>query len=214
MADPQQSAAKTPRALEDPSAASVARVYAGAFLDAAAATGVDAALAEYRSFVEDVLAKIPDLHRLLASLSLSVEDLVGIIDRVIAPQASPLFANFLRVLARHRRLDLLRLILTEATKEAERRAGKRRVQVRSAVALSADAARELSAKLAAAISAEPILETTVDPSLLGGMIVRVGDTVYDGSVRTRLKQLASRMRERYLHEIQRGRDRFCHSEGN
>jgi F-type H+-transporting ATPase subunit delta len=213
MASNQQPAAKASNVLEDPRAASVARVYAGAFLDAAGANG-EAALAEYRSFIDDVLPQVPDLERLLTSLILSVDDLVGIIDRAVAPQATPQFANFLRVLARHRRLDLLRIILSEATKESERRAGKRRVQIRTATPLSEEAARELTAKLAAAIAAEPILETAVDPSILGGLIVRVGDTVYDGSVRTRLKQLSSRMRERYLHEIQRGRDRFCHTEGN
>ncbi len=213
MASNQQPAANAPSEVDDPRAASVARVYAAAFLDAAG-SGADAALAEYREFVDSVLVQVPDLARLLTSPTLSVDDVVGIIDRVVAPQASPLFANFLRVLARHARFDLLRIVLSEATKEAERRAGKRRVQIRTATPLSDEAARELSAKLAASIAAEPILETTVDPSILGGLIVRVGDTVYDGSVRTRLKQLSSRMRERYLHEIQRGRDRFCHSEGN
>ena len=213
MASNQQSAAKSSRVADDPRAASVARVYAHAFLGAAG-TGAEAAVAEYREFVDQVLAEVPDLGRLLSSVTLSVDDLLGIIDRVVAPQASPLFANFLRVLARHRRLGLLANILSVTTKEAERRAGKRRVQIRTAAPLSEETARELSAKLAAAIAAEPILETAVDPSILGGLIVRVGDTVYDGSVRTRLKQLSSRMRERYLHEIQRGRDRFCHSEGN
>ena len=79
-------------------------------------------------------------------------------------------------------MDLFRLIYNVAVREAETRAGKRRIQVRSAAPLSTDAAEELTAKLKAAIAAEPILEATVDPSLLGGMIVRIGDTVYDGSL--------------------------------
>lgn len=209
-----QSTARPPSVMEDPSAANVARVYADAYLNSAGPAGSAAALDEYRSFVDDVCRAVPDLERLLTSGSLSAEEHVGLIDRVIAPRATPLFANFLRVLARHRRLGLLRMILEIATREAERRAGKRRIQVRSAAPLTGEATKELEAKLAAAIAAEPILETTVDPSLLGGLIVRIGDTVYDGSLRTRLGQLNGRLRERCLHEIQRGRDRFCHSEGN
>jgi F-type H+-transporting ATPase subunit delta len=58
---------------------------------------------------------------------------------------------------------------------------------------------------------EPILETRLDTSLLGGVIIRIGDTVYDSSLRTRMKQLHERLRERSLHEIQVGRDRFSHS---
>jgi F-type H+-transporting ATPase subunit delta len=198
---------------EDPSAAHVARVYALSLLDAACGES-DAVLQEYGAFISEVLPKVPDLAKLLLSQSLGTEDIVALFDKAIAPQVSPLFANFLRVLAWHRRLNLFRLIFDVATREAETRAGKRRIQVRSATSLSADATKELTAKLQAAIAAEPILEATVDPALLGGMIVRIGDTVYDGSLRTRLKQMSGRLRERYLHEIQRGRDRFCHSEGN
>ncbi len=209
-----QVANRTPSVQEDPGAANVAKVYADALLDAAGPKGVEAALEEYRSLVEDLMPAVPDLSRLLLSPGLSPEEQVGLIDRVIAPRATPLFANFLRVLARHRRLQLLRMVLDVATREAERRSGKRRVQVRSAAPLSKEAVKELTARLTAAISAEPILETTVDASLLGGMIVRIGDTVYDGSLRTRMKQLNGRLRERCLHEIQRGRDRFCNPEGN
>ena len=42
----------------------------------------------------------------------------------------------------------------------------------------------------------------------------LGDTVYDGSMRSRLQQLRARLRERCLNEVQRGRDRFRHPEGN
>ncbi len=199
--------------LEDPSAAHVARVYAVSLLDAAG-NEAGSVLEEYGEFIDEVLPKVPDLAKLLLSQSLGTEDVVALFDKAIAPQVSPLFANFLRVLARHRRLDLFRLIFQVATLEAEKRAGKKRVQVRSATELSKEATKELMAKLQAAIAAEPILETTVDPSILGGLIVRIGDTVYDGSLRTRIQQLNGRLRERYLHEIQRGRDRFSHSEGN
>jgi F-type H+-transporting ATPase subunit delta len=42
----------------------------------------------------------------------------------------------------------------------------------------------------------------------------VGDTVHDGSLRTRIQNLSHRLKEKYVHEIQSGRDRFSHSEGN
>ena len=213
MAD-SELATRPPSVMEDPSASSVARVYAVALLDAAGPAGMDAALEELRSFVNELLPAVPDLQRLLLSPSFAPEEQVAVLDRAIAPRSTPLLANFLRVLARHRRFSLLWLILDVATREAEQRAGKKRVQVRSAVPLSAETVQALSAKLAESLSAEPILEAAVDPSILGGLIVRVGDTVYDGSLRTRLKLLNGRLRERCLHEIQRGRDRFCNSAGN
>jgi F-type H+-transporting ATPase subunit delta len=199
--------------LEDPGAAQVARTYAAALLDAAGAES-DSVMQEYGEFIRDVLPKTPDLAKVLLSQSLGLDDTIALFDKAIAPHVSPLFANFLRVLAKHRRLNLFRLIFDLATREAEKRAGKQRFQVRSAAPLSKESLDELTAMLKAATKTEPIMEATVDPSLLGGLVVRIGDTVYDSSLRTRLKQMTGRLRERCINEIQRGRDRFSHSEGN
>ena len=110
---------RPPTVLEDPSAASVAKVYADAYLDAAGPGEVAGAIEEFRSFVDDLLANVPDLERLLTSPGLSWEEHAGLIDRVVAPRATPLFTNFLRVLARHHRLELLRMILEITVREAE-----------------------------------------------------------------------------------------------
>ena len=205
---------RPPSVMEDPSVTSVARVYAVALLDSAQPKGVDAVLGEYESFLDDVLTPQPAFERLLCSPMTAVEDKLRLIDSVLAKRGSELFVNFLRVLARHNRLDIVRAIAGVAQREHEHRSGQKRVQVTSAQPLSQAAANAIAAALQPVISAQPILETIVDPGLVGGVVIRVGDTVYDGSVRSRLKQLRARLRERYLHEVQRGRDRFSHSEGN
>ncbi len=69
-------------------------------------------------------------------------------------------------------------------------------------------------RLAESLPFEPILETQVDPSLIGGIVIRVGDTVYDSSLATRVTQLRDRLQQRSLYEIQSGRDRFSSAEGN
>ena len=199
--------------LEDPSAKAVARVYSHAFLNAAGGD-VTGALEEFTSFVDDVLQPNPQFAQLLTSEVASRDDKLAIIERVVAPRASQLFTNFLRVVARHERLDLLPLILADAWQEHERRAGKRRVTVRSATPLSDSQINRIQERLAATLSAEPILIPEVDESLIGGLVIQVGDTVHDGSLRTRIKNLSHRLKEKYVHEIQSGRDRFSHSEGN
>jgi F-type H+-transporting ATPase subunit delta len=98
--------------------------------------------------------------------------------------------------------------------EQERRAGKRRVQITSPQPLSEEQLGRIRDRLKATLPYEPVLQVETDPSLLGGLLIRVGDTVFDGSLRARLKDLRLRMRERYLHEIQSGRDRFSSPEGN
>lgn len=200
--------------LEDPSAKAVARVYTLAFLGAAQGTGVPEALEELTSFHDDVLQQNPEFARLLTSEFISREDKLGIIERIVQPRASELLTSFLRVLARHERLNLLPVILQEAWLEHERIAGQQRVHVKSAVPLSEEKLGQIRDRLQDVLSAEPVLIPVVDEDLLGGLLIQVGDTVYDGSLRTQLRNLRRRLRERYLNEIQSGRDRFSHSEGS
>jgi F-type H+-transporting ATPase subunit delta len=200
--------------LEDPSAKAVARVYSQAFLDAAQTVGVEEALEELTSFVDDVLKPNPEFERLLTSEVTGREEKLGLIERAIVPHCSPFLANFLRVLGRHERLDLLPLILQESWLEHEHRAGKRRIRVRTAAPLSETQLEQIRSRLDAALSYEPVLIPEVDASLLGGLVIQVGDTVHDGSLRARIRNLRHSLRERYLNEIQSGRDRFSHPEGN
>jgi F-type H+-transporting ATPase subunit delta len=197
--------------LEDPSAGAIARVYADAFLDALPSDKAVGLLEEFQSFVDEVLARNAEFARLLTSVRIGRDDKLILIDRIVAGRGSELFTNFLRVLARHERLDLLPLILKHSQVQFEIRSGRKRVQVASAVPLSAETLKQIETRLAAAFPFQPVVESAVDPTLLGGLRIRVGDTVYDGSLRARLKQLRRRVRERSLHEIQSGRDRFSHS---
>lgn len=201
--------------MDDPSVMQIARVYASAFLDAAKSTvGVDAALEEGQSFVDDVLSKNAEFERLLVSSMTNRDDKLKLIDRVVAGRGSDFFVNFLRVLARHDRLDILPAALQAARIANERQSGRKRVSVRTAKPLSNESREAIVQRLKSAFAFDPILEAVIDPSLIGGMVIRVDDTIYDSSLRTRLKQLRSRLRERSLHEIQTGRNRFSHPEGD
>ncbi|WP_437192303.1 ATP synthase F1 subunit delta [Planctomicrobium sp. SH527] len=200
--------------LEDPSSQAVARVYAVAYLNAGQTAGSSNPLEDLVSFQEDVVAANPQLAELLASEVVTTEQKLGLLERTVIPAASPYFANFLKVLAEHDRLALIPVILNEARAEFERRTGKKRIQVRSAVPLSDDQLGSIRNRIQTALNLEPILIPSVDPELIGGLVIQVGDTVYDGSLKTRLKNLRQRLQKGYLHEIQSGRDRFSSPEGN
>lgn len=200
--------------MEDPGARSIAKVYVQAFLDLAGTDGTNAALEEFDSFISDVLNANPEFDQMLRSHELSGEAKLQLIEKVVVPHSTPLFADFIRVVGRHDRLNLLPLIYDLCVRENERRLGQRRVQVTTAAELSSETLERIRSALATALSTQPILEARVDNSLLGGMTIRVGDTVYDGSLKTQMKQLRARLRERCLNEIQRGRDRFSHQDGN
>jgi F-type H+-transporting ATPase subunit delta len=200
--------------LEDPGARAVASLYAQSYLTAAKQNNVSDAPDELASFVDDVLTESPEFHNLLVSDSLSRDEKLGLIDRVVAPKSSEYFANFLKVLIRHGRIDLIAEIRQVVVQIQEELAGKKRVQIRSAKPLSDKSRSEITNQLKSKLGFDPILQESVDESLIGGLIIQVGDTVYDSSLRTRLKTLTGRLTERTLHEIQSGRDRFSHPEGD
>ncbi len=194
--------------LADPSAQDLARVYAKAYLDGAAGANVTNPLEELTSFNDDVLEPNPEFAQLLTSEMTGRAEKLGIIDRVVAPQASEFFTGFLKVLASRDRLVLLPMILSEAWLESETRDNKIRVLVKSSSELSESQLGRIKERLQTALGKEPILLPSVDPDMLGGLLLQVKDTIYDGSLRTRLKNMQTKLRERYLNEIQSGRNRF------
>lgn len=205
--------ARPKHVLEDPSARSIAMVYAVSFLDAAKSAGVENPLEELGEVLNAVHAQ-PEFNDLLSSAILNQDTKQALIERTLKPRCSEFLGHFLTVLAKHDRLDLLSTIYDEATQEYERRSGQQRVLVRSAIALSPDQLDSFRSQLKTALSKDPIVIPQVEPALLGGLIIQVQDTIFDGSVATRLTNLKQRLRERYVHEIQSGRNRFSSPEGN
>ena len=120
--------AKIPSVMDDPSSEAVAKVYASAYLNAAGDRGDDA-VEELESFVNDVLGKNAAFANLLLGGLVNSDERVGLVDRAVKPFASEFFVNFLKVLAHHERLGLIRQIFAVAKREQEKRSGKQRVQV-------------------------------------------------------------------------------------
>jgi F-type H+-transporting ATPase subunit delta len=190
----------------------IGAVYAEAFLDAAENAGAtESALSELDSLLTDVLDRFPELERILASGSILHEQKAGILDRTLGTQASPFLLHFLKVVSRHGRLDCLRAIHRQAHAHYDRMRNRVRVQVSTASPLSAEAADRIVARLRTVLDGEPLLEQVVDPDVIGGVVLRVGDTVYDGSLATQLETTRQRMIQRTAHEIQTRRDRFRYS---
>nr|WP_306671474.1 F0F1 ATP synthase subunit delta [Endozoicomonas sp. ONNA2] len=103
------------------------------------------------------------------------------------------FENYLRVLSEHRRLQLLpeiTALYSQLRAEEER---SQQVQVTSAYPLSQEQQDKLAEKMAARLGRSVHLVTAIDNSILGGVIVKAGDLVIDGSLRARLSKLADAM---------------------
>jgi F-type H+-transporting ATPase subunit delta len=199
----------------DVGAQRVARVYAEALLGAADKRGeVDPVAEQLDSLAGELFRADPDLAKFLVSGAIGRDQKARVINAVFQPRASELFLNFLLVLNHHDRLELLTAIRRAYQELRDERARRIRVLVRSAVPLPDDQRDRLRQELHDTFRLEPVLTTEVDPDLLGGVVVRVGDWVYDASVRTQLESLRNQIIERSSHEIQSGRDRFSVAGGD
>ena len=193
----------------------VARVYAKALLDAADGAGrTAAAVEEFDAFLGEVLDRFPKIEAVLASALVSIEEKSCILDRTLGDRVSPLLLSFLKVVARHGRLDCLRAIHRQTHVLYDKLRNRIPVSLTTAAPLSPAAADRIVDRLRAKLGGEPIIQQQTDPELIGGAVLRVGDTVYDGSIANQLHNLRQQIRDRSAHEIQSRRDRFRHSAGN
>ena len=192
--------------------AELARPYALALVNAAEKEGgIQPVLDELDEIDSDVLKVFPRFASLLGSARVSSAHKDRILTDVFEKRVSSVVLRFLRVLNRHERLGLLRVVAREARTIWDQRNKRIPVQVRAAVSLDEKQLQTLRDRLAALTGATPVLSVSTDPGLIGGLVVQVGDHRYDASVKSRLEQLRQRLIEGKMHEIQSRRDQFSHS---
>lgn len=177
----------------------IARVYADALFKAAGGDA-EGVLGELEAIVQGVFGKDPGLALFFESASINRERKQTVLDRAFS-SASDTVRNFLGVLNNHGRLPLLRGIVQALRALYEQKNRRVVVHVCSAVPLNDDERRRVSEDVRSVANVEPILHEYVDPDILGGLIIRVRDWVYDASVRTRLETMRNQLIERSSHVI-------------
>lgn len=185
-------------------------VYAKALLGAAEKAGqAQQVLEELESLVNDVLDKLPQLEAALGSPRLSVEEKTALLDRAFGGRMSATMLHFLKVVARHGRLDAVRAILQAARKLYNQMRGRVEVRVETAYPLSNPLRERIVNRLQQMLGRELVLTAVVNEDLLGGLVVRIGDTVYDGSLAARLKNMQEVTLEHTKHSIRQSLERFA-----
>jgi F-type H+-transporting ATPase subunit delta len=111
-----------------------------------------------------------------------------------AMRLDPLTTNFVGVLARNRRLAQLPAIIRAFIMLAASHRGETTAEVTSAHALDDDQVQALRTNLKSRIGRDVSVDLTVDPAILGGLVVKIGSQMIDGSIRTKLNTLAQQMK--------------------
>lgn len=171
----------------------VVRRYAATLLDAAAESGVADAVAGDLEGLQATLSGSPDLREFLDNRLVDGDTASKALVSLFDGKVNGLTLNFLQMVAQRRRANLLEMIVDTALRLLAERAGVATAEVRCATELTGEQVERLQQRLSAHTGTRVQVEIEVDPGLRGGIIARIGDTVFDGSVETQLTRLHRRL---------------------
>ncbi|MCB2063479.1 MAG: F0F1 ATP synthase subunit delta [Novosphingobium sp.] len=169
--------------------------YASALFDLASENGNVSAVESDLEKLDQALTESPELAGLIRNPQISRADAGKALDAVADMLAlAPLTRNFIGVLAGNRRLARLPEIIKAFSTIAANARGEATAEVTTAHALGEDQVEALRQKLEAREGRNVKIRTSIDPDLLGGLVVTIGSKRIDSSIRTRLNSLAQAMK--------------------
>jgi F-type H+-transporting ATPase subunit delta len=141
-----------------------------------------------------ILEQNHELKQALSDQNIDRAQRTKVLDDLLADKVSPHTLSLLAFVVEQGRARQLPQILEQVTELAAEARESVVAEVRSAVPLDDNQRKELAASLSKATGKKVEIKDLVDPSIIGGVVAKVGDTVIDGSVRRRLEQLKEQVR--------------------
>lgn len=171
--------------------APTARRYAQALFAIAQEKGTtEAWLTDLRELTEALSE--PTVSMYLSTPRVQAEDKLAVVTQITEGR-DPMISNLVGLLASRQGVGLLGRVTEAYNALLNVSLGRVRAQVTTATPLSADQQKRLSDSLGKSLNKDVVLETNEDPEIIGGVLVRVGDQIIDGSVRTKLASLKQRL---------------------
>ncbi len=184
--------------------------YAKALLGVTEKRGTtDEVLEQFRSAVEDVFDKLPNFDAVLSSPRIPLEEKERLLDRAFAGKMNRDLLNFFKVVASHGRFNVLRAIEVEFVKQYNALRGRVEVSVETATPLNDALRQEILDRLKSTLQRDVQLRARVNPDIVGGLVIRIGDTVYDGSVLNQLHRFGEAAMSRTRNAFRESLDRFA-----
>jgi F-type H+-transporting ATPase subunit delta len=173
----------------------IALRYAHAFASVVESQKIDASAAQQQlKDFSDTFHGSRELRDVLMNPAIAGEQKLKVLDAIASKLGMlPAVRNFLAVIMDHQRLANLEEILAEYHAVADEHSGMAEAEITSAHALNDADRAQLETEVAKLAGGRVRATYREDPSLLGGAVVRIGSTVYDGSIRAQLQQLKQRL---------------------
>lgn len=172
------------------------QTYAQALLgviDGADDAALLATVADEAGQLRRLIEREPDLVRLVATRTLSTRDRAGMLERLFATRLTEVLYRFVQVVNRKNRLDDLGGILRAFARLVDERGGVVAVDAHVPALLADAAVSRLAASIGAALGREARVRQRVEPDLIGGLKLRIGDRLIDGSVAAQLRLMRAAM---------------------
>lgn len=166
-----------------------ARTYAQALFEVALETNRIDGFEKELNFVQETFAQHPDFYEIFKTPQISNEDKKHIIESVFRGRLADEVMNFLKILLDKKRTGILEYIAKEYHKLANAHNRVVEAVAVTTVPLKDEEKAKLVAKLTGITGKRVQLKNQIDPAIIGGMLVRIGDQVIDGTIQSRLNKL-------------------------
>ena len=200
--------------LADSQPTALSAVYAKSLFESRFAEGGRSAVEETMGELEDILELIRDngqLGELMSTPAITVKDRGESLDRMFKGKISDSTLRFMHVMNQRSRLSAFAAVVGSFDHALQQSLGRVEVDVFTAAELDTDAKNALSNKLGTAVGREVVLHAYVDASMIGGVKVRIGDQLIDGSVSTQLRSLRDRLSNEGMANARAKMDRLLGS---
>lgn len=174
---------------------SIALGYARALFDIASESGIADQIENELATIDNLLNVNKDLKKLILHPGVSIQDKKKLVENILAHESSTLIKKFLFVLIDKRRQRLLEFLLRSYKSVVRQVKGIVLAEVQSTKQLTDDNISKLKTSLVELIGKDVEIETSINPKILGGLVIRFGDKLIDGSVRNRLFKLKRKLME-------------------
>ncbi|TWT93702.1 ATP synthase F1 subunit delta [Neorhodopirellula pilleata] len=192
----------------DVGAEQLGKIYARALLGASEAEGsTDQVIDQLNQLCDQGLAGSQSLRLAFASPQIDADEKCRVLDRLL-DDAHPTLVRFLKVMAKRHRLGYVVAVRDSVTALYDEMTGRLLAEVRTAVPLTDSLRSEVTDQLGQRFGKQVRLHEVVDPALIGGMVVRVGDTVFDSSVASRLDKIGRAASAGFAHHLIANSTRF------
>jgi F-type H+-transporting ATPase subunit delta len=181
----------------------IGEVYAQALINEAQKQGILADVTEDVRGIAELLRTNADFAGYVQALTIDDDQRVASLGKIFDGRVNPLMLSLLRSLARRERLMFLRTVVQQFEVILKKMSGVQEVEVTSAAELRPEVLARLKDAVGRATGKTAELKTRIDPALIGGMTLRIEDTLIDGSVETQLEKIRQQMTAGGLSRLQK-----------